>query len=237
MALVGAGAMMPPPMVGAAAGMMVPGQTPGYYPHPVFPQPWGGGHPGGPPAGMPPPGACGPYYPPGCSPCAPSPGAAEYEAAAYEAACRQNAAIYAQAQKVQALASLPTKGLAANSPLVTADGITTRNVPGLGGANEVTILVTPSVPACIVDWTISNVSTNFFEIRRLDCAMTKYIGSDGPMPADSFDSRGTHPVMDWPTVYPGTQIELVVANVTADPHEFRSTFHFIRGADPGSCLR
>jgi hypothetical protein len=224
-------------LVGQPAAMMVPPAGHGY---PWHMPPWmygnvpWGGSPGGGGGGTPPPGACPPFNGPNCSPCPPSPEAARYEQLAYEQACAQNQAIMMQAMKVDAISRLPTKGLAANSALVTAGGVTTRNVAAF---TEQTILVSPSVPACIIDWTISAVSTNFFEIRRLDTAMTKYIGADGPMPADSFRGDGTHPTMDWPTITPGMNIELVVANVTAEPHEFRSTFHFIRGADPGSCLR
>lgn len=180
-------------------------------------------------------GGCGPgqRYAPGCNPCPPSEAAAQYAAAAYEEACRQEQALMMYALHVNMMKDLPTKGLAANSALVTAAGVTTRNVPGFTAQ---TILVTPSVPACITDWTISVVSTSFFEIQRLESSMQTYIGSDGPMPADSFAQNGTHPTMDWPTLWPGVPLTLVVFNTTPDPHEFRSTFHFIRGDSPGSCL-
>jgi hypothetical protein len=190
--------------------------------------PWGGGGGG---CGVP----TGQFAPPGgCAPCPPDSQMAAYQQAAYEMACREDAQLFYQAAKIDAKSRLPTKGMAGNSPIVTVGGVTSRNVAAF---TAVTFPVGPSVVACITDWTISRVSTEFFEVQRLESGMTTYIGSDGPMPADSFAPDSTHPVMDFPTLWPGAPMSLTVANVTAEPHEFRSTFHFIRMSDPGSCLR
>lgn len=215
-------------------GMMVPGGGGAPWDPRIALYHGGGGGPLGNPVGTPPPGACGPFYPPNCSPCPPDPQQAAYEQAAYAAACQQNQELLMRAARIEAMGKLPTKVLGCNSPEVTAAGVTTRNVAGFA---TVSIPVTPSVVACITDWTIADVSFNFFEIISATAAMTTYLGSDGSVPASSFKPEGTHPVMDWPTLWPGTFLTVTVRNTTADPHEFRSTFHFIRGMDPGSCLR
>jgi hypothetical protein len=214
------------------AGMMVPARPPfSFFGDPRMPFPGGGGMV---PSGG---GGCapqGPFVPPGCGPCPPSEQLAAYQQMAYEAACRAEAEVFYRAARIDATSRLPTKGLAGNSPVVTVAGITSRNVAAF---TQATITISPSVVACITDWTISRVSTEFFEIVRLESSMTTYIGSDGPLAADSFAPDSTHPVMDFPVLWPGAPMTLVVGNITADPHEFRSTFHFIRGQDPGSCLR
>ncbi len=161
---------------------------------------------------------------PGCSPCGPSPAAQAASAEAYQRFCEQQQAMTAAAARVAIMKELPTVAAPANSVTTVA-----------AGANE-TITVTTPVPLCIIDWDVSRVCSSFFTAVSLVSALVPYLVTAGEMQLDVFASDAIHPTTNFPQLIPGTPMVLVVHNISADPHQFFSTFHGIRGPGQGPCL-